>query len=99
MDGALLAVAPDAGHGLQVVGRVPVDVVHHQTRGADQVQAHSARFGTQQEDPCTIQRLRYWNRLSFSLHHERERQILRKIGEMLRFFLSFRKIRNTWLLW
>ena len=48
-DPVLLPVAPDAGHGLQVVGRVPVDVVEDQTRRPDQVQTHSACLRAQQE--------------------------------------------------
>ena len=48
--GFLLAIPPDAGHGLVVVGRVPVGVEHDQSVGADQVQAAAARLAAQHED-------------------------------------------------
>jgi hypothetical protein len=47
----LLAVTPDAGHGLVVVGRVPVGIKHHEAIGTDQVQPTAASFAAKHEDP------------------------------------------------
>ena len=47
-----LPVAPDTGHGLEIVGRIPVNVVEDQSRSSDKIQSHSARFTTQQENAC-----------------------------------------------
>ena len=46
-----LAVPPDPGHGLQVGGGVPVDVVEHESAGTDQVEARAARLGAEQHHP------------------------------------------------
>ena len=45
----LLSIPPDSGHGLVVVGRIPVWVKHHQPIGSNQVQATPTRLAAQHE--------------------------------------------------
>lgn len=49
---ALLSVAPNTAHGLQIVGRVPIEVEEDEARSADNVEARAARFRAQQKDDC-----------------------------------------------
>ena len=46
----LLPVPPDPGHGLLVVGRVPVGVEHDEAVGPDEVQAAAPGLAGQHED-------------------------------------------------
>ena len=46
----LLPVPPDPGHGLLVVGRVPVGVEHDEAVGPDEVQAATPGLAGQHED-------------------------------------------------
>ena len=45
-----LPVPPDPGHGLLVVGRVPVGVEHYEAVGPDEVQAAATGLAGQHED-------------------------------------------------
>ena len=45
----LLPVSPDAGHGLVIVGWVPVRVEHDQPIGANQIEAAAASLTAQHE--------------------------------------------------
>ena len=45
-----LAVPPDPGHGLLVVGRVPIGVEHDEAVGPDEVQAAATGLARQHED-------------------------------------------------
>ena len=46
----LLAISPHPGHGLVIVGRIPVRVEHDQPIGSDQIQATPTRLAAQHED-------------------------------------------------
>lgn len=52
--GLLLAVSPHPGHGLLVVGWVPVGVKHDQAVGADQIEATPPRLAAQHEDELGV---------------------------------------------
>lgn len=65
--GLFLAVSPHPGHGLLIVGGVPVGIKHHQAIGANQIQATSASLATEHEDELWILR-------DTELRSERERR-------------------------
>lgn len=48
--GFLLPIPPDTGHGLVIVGWIPVRIEHDQAVCADQVEAAASGFGAQHEN-------------------------------------------------
>lgn len=46
----LLTVTPDPGHGLFIIGRVPVRVKHDQSVSPNEIEATATSFAAQHED-------------------------------------------------
>ena len=66
----LLSISPDPGHGLVIVGRIPVGIKHNKAIGSDQIEATPSGFTAKHKDELWA--LQEWGERERERERERE---------------------------